>query len=38
MKNGKPVLEFVAIQRRDTNEWAIPGVYCVKFCVNHAEY
>lgn len=26
MKNGKPVLEFVAVQRRDTGEWAIPGV------------
>eukprot|EP00794_Sanderia_malayensis_P014266 gene14266-15753_t len=25
MKDGKPVLEFVAIQRRDSDEWAIPG-------------
>jgi len=24
-EGGKPVLEFVAIQRRDTKEWAIPG-------------
>ena len=23
---GKPVLEFVAIRRGDTNTWAIPGV------------
>jgi hypothetical protein len=22
----KPMLEFVAIQRRDTKEWALPGV------------
>ena len=24
--NGKPLLEFVAIKRKDTGEWAIPGV------------
>ena len=24
-RNGRPILQFVAIQRRDTNEWAIPG-------------
>lgn len=24
--NGKPRLEFVAIKRRDTGEWALPGV------------
>lgn len=24
-KEDKPILEFVAIQRRDTKEWAIPG-------------
>ena len=24
--DGKPLLEFVAIKRRDTGEWAIPGV------------
>lgn len=23
---GKPCLEFVAIKRRDTGEWALPGV------------
>ena len=23
--SGRPVLEFVSIQRRDTGEWAIPG-------------
>ena len=26
MVNGKPRLEFVAIKRKDTGEWAIPGV------------
>lgn len=26
MVNGKPCLEFVAIKRRDTGEWALPGV------------
>lgn len=26
MKDGKPVLEFVAIKRKDTGSWAIPGV------------
>ena len=25
-RNDKPVLEFVAIKRRDCSEWAIPGV------------
>ena len=25
-KDNKPVLEFVAIKRRDCNEWSIPGV------------
>ena len=25
MISGKPVLEFVSIQRKDTGEWAIPG-------------
>ena len=25
-KDGKPVLEFVAIQRTDCSEWALPGV------------
>ena len=24
-KNGRKILQFVAIQRRDNNEWAIPG-------------
>ena len=23
---GKPILEFVAIKRKDTGDWAIPGV------------
>ena len=23
--SGRPVLQFVSIQRKDTNEWAIPG-------------
>ena len=26
MVEGKPVLEFVAILRNDTRDWAIPGV------------
>ena len=26
MMGGKPVLEFVAIKRKDTGDWAIPGV------------
>ena len=26
MSNGKKVLEFVSIQRKDNNQWAIPGV------------
>ena len=25
-KEGKKIIEFIAIQRRDNNEWAIPGV------------
>ena len=24
--SGKPILQFVSIKRRDTKEWAIPGV------------
>jgi ADP-ribose pyrophosphatase len=24
--SGRPILQFVAIQRRDSGEWAIPGV------------
>lgn len=26
LSNGKPVIEFVAIKRKDTGHWAIPGV------------
>ena len=26
LENGKRQLEFVAVQRADTNQWAIPGV------------
>lgn len=26
MQDGKPVLEFVAIKRKDTGDWALPGV------------
>lgn len=26
IKTKKPLLEFIAIQRRDSGEWAIPGV------------
>ena len=29
---GKPVLEFVAIKRKDTGDWAIPGVNFAQFC------
>ena len=25
-KSGLPVAQFIAIQRRDNQEWAIPGV------------
>ena len=25
-RDGQPVLEFVAIKRTDTGDWAIPGV------------
>ncbi|XP_076452281.1 ADP-ribose pyrophosphatase, mitochondrial-like [Babylonia areolata] len=25
MKDGCPVLQFIAVQRRDNNEWALPG-------------
>ena len=35
---GKPILQFVAIQRADTKEWAIPGVInifqTIKYCLN----
>lgn len=32
-KHGLPVLEFVAVLREDTKEWAIPGVcICVVTC------
>lgn len=31
MENDKKVLEFVAIQRRDNHQWAIPGVRCNTF-------
>ena len=27
-RDNKPILEFVAIKRRDCGEWAIPGVSC----------
>ena len=27
-ETGKPVLEFVCIQRKDTGVWAIPGGKC----------
>jgi len=26
MQDGNPVLEFVAIKRKDTGDWALPGV------------
>jgi hypothetical protein len=30
--DGKPVLQFVSVQRRDNGEWALPGV-TFSFCV-----
>ena len=30
----RPILEFVAIQRSDTKEWAIPGVSVYSLCPN----
>jgi len=33
-----PVLQFVAIQRRDTKEWAIPGVSSVRLCLSTPFY
>ena len=33
-KTGKPVLQFVAIVRRDHGDWAIPGVsVCYSFLI-----
>lgn len=26
MKGGKPMIEFVAVQRQDNQQWALPGV------------
>lgn len=36
---SKPVLEFVAIQRRDTKQWALPGVSdeCISWIDVHAN-
>ena len=37
-KGGKPVLEFVAVKRKDCGEWAIPGVSCsskVKYIIKY---
>ena len=31
IRDGKPVLEFVAIERRDCSEWALPGVSQLTF-------
>ena len=31
---SKPVLQFVAIQRRDTQQWALPGVREMKCIMN----
>jgi ADP-ribose pyrophosphatase len=27
LEEGKPVLQFVAVERKDNGEWAIPGVW-----------
>jgi len=32
LEGGKKVLEFVAIQRRDNSQWAIPGVISLNYC------
>ena len=32
---GKPILEFVAIKRKDTGDWAIPGVCKQKKIMPH---
>ena len=44
LSDGKPLLEFVAIKRRDTGEWAIPGVSQLargrrrwRWCMMHAD-
>jgi len=31
-ESGKPVLQFVAVLRRDCGEWALPGVSTLNFC------
>jgi len=36
-KDGQPILQFVAIKRGDTQEWALPGVtiFCLYFnCIS----
>ena len=32
-KDDKPILEFIAIKRRDCGEWAIPGVSVNRICM-----
>ena len=32
-KEGHPILEVVVIQRKDTGEWAIPGVRMVSYII-----
>lgn len=36
-KSGKRILQFVAIERLDTNDWAIPGVL-INRNINHNFY
>ena len=36
--SGRPILQFVSIQRRDNNEWAIPGVRMNRWCGGWMQY
>ena len=37
-QDGKPVLEFVAIQRKDNNQWSLPGVGITFLCCLFSDY
>lgn len=38
LKDGKPVLQFVAVERKDNGEWAIPGVSVLTEAENVMPY
>lgn len=43
MKGGKPMIEFVAVQRQDNQQWAVPGVgdtntFLFKICLVTQSY